>query len=69
MAASTVECGGKMRVLAFITEPRVVHRILDHVGLPTEAPPVAPARAPPQASFPGWDHADYADPPASDFPA
>jgi hypothetical protein len=64
------KCGGKMRVLAFITEERVVHRILDHLGLPTEAPPITPARAPPQTCFAGWDDGDhYTDPPASDFPA
>ena len=38
---------GPMRVLAAITEPEVVHPILVQLGLPTEAPAVALARAPP----------------------
>jgi len=41
-------CGGRRLLIAFITDPAVVHRILCHVGLPTEQPTIAPARAPPQ---------------------
>jgi hypothetical protein len=37
-------CGGAMRILAFLTEPAVIDRILTH--LRTRAPP-APARDPP----------------------
>jgi hypothetical protein len=33
-----------MVVLAFITDPHVVKRILDHLHLPSVPPPVAPAR-------------------------
>ena len=44
---------------AFITDPCVVHRILSPVGLPTEAPAISPARAPPQLDL-GFD-ADWAD--------
>ena len=40
-------CSGKRTVLAFLTEPIAIRRILDHLGLPTEAPRVASARAPP----------------------
>jgi hypothetical protein len=36
-----------MRVLSVIDEPGVVKRILDHLGLPTEPPLLAPARASP----------------------
>jgi hypothetical protein len=39
---------------AFITDPPVVHRILSHVGLPTEPPDIAPARAPPMLDI-GFD--------------
>jgi hypothetical protein len=39
-------CGGRRRVLAEITEPQVVVAILQHLGLPTEPPPVAKARSP-----------------------
>ena len=44
-------CGGKMKIIAFITEPASVQRYLEGEGLPTEAPPIAPARAPPQIEF------------------
>jgi hypothetical protein len=37
-------CGGRLRLIAVIEEPRVIRRILGHLGLPTEA---RPSRAPP----------------------
>ena len=40
------KCAAKMRLLATITEPATVHKILSHLGLPTEPPPRAPARDP-----------------------
>jgi hypothetical protein len=46
------KCGGRRRVLAYITEPPVVRAILEHLRLPSTPLPVAPARGPPQASFP-----------------
>ena len=36
-------CGGRRVVLAFVTEKRVVKEILEHLGLPTTGPPIAPA--------------------------
>ena len=47
-------CGGRRVVLAFLTERRVVKAILEHLGLPTTGPPVAPARASPQAELLVW---------------
>jgi hypothetical protein len=44
-------CGGGRLLIAFITDDAAVHKILSHVGLPTEPPPVAAARAPPQLEF------------------
>jgi hypothetical protein len=41
-------CGGRRRILAAITEPVAVRAILEHVGLSARAPPIAPARPPPQ---------------------
>ena len=38
-------CGGRRVVLAFITERPVVKSILDHLGLPSTAPAIAPARS------------------------
>ena len=40
-------CGGSMRIIAALTEPRSIVRYLEGVGLPSRAPPIAPARANP----------------------
>jgi hypothetical protein len=40
------KCGGRLRVLAVIRERESVRRILAHLGLPSEAPPLARARDP-----------------------
>ena len=40
-------CGDALRVLAFITDPRVTADILEHLGLTSAAVPIAPARGPP----------------------
>ena len=45
------KCSGKMRLIAFIKEPVAIKKILGHLGLPTEVPQPAPARAPPQLAF------------------
>ena len=37
-----------MVVIAFITDPGVVRKILEHLGLPTHPPQLAPARLPQQ---------------------
>jgi hypothetical protein len=36
-----------MKLIAFVTKPSSVARFLRHLGEPTEAPPMAPARDPP----------------------
>jgi len=36
-----------MRILAFLPDPFPVAGILRHLGLPTSAPPLPPARSPP----------------------
>jgi Putative transposase len=43
------QCGDRLRVLAFITDPEVTAKILAHLHIPTEPIAVAPARAPPPA--------------------
>lgn len=40
-------CGGSMRIIAALTEPRSIVRYLEGVGLPSRVPPIAPARANP----------------------
>ena len=37
-------CGGRRVVLAFVTEKKVVRKIVEHLGLLTTGPPIAPAR-------------------------
>ena len=43
-------CGGDIRLIAFITEPGPIRKILTHLGEPLEPPTLAPARGPPA----GW---------------
>jgi hypothetical protein len=45
-------CGGPRKVLDLLVDPDLLDRILRHLGLPTEAPLVAPARAPPEQALP-----------------
>jgi hypothetical protein len=40
------KCHGRLRVVAVLTEREPVRRILAHLGLPTEAAPLARARDP-----------------------
>jgi hypothetical protein len=44
-------CGGRRRVLAYLTAPGGVRDILEHLGLPTQPGRLAPARGPPQNSW------------------
>jgi hypothetical protein len=41
-------------VLAFLTDEKVVKAILEHLGLPTTGPPVAPARPNESPEFAIW---------------
>jgi hypothetical protein len=41
------KCGGRVRLLALVTEPKNVARFLRHLGEPTDLPRRAPARDPP----------------------
>ena len=36
-----------MRLIAFITEGTQIRKILDHIGVESEPPQIAPARGPP----------------------
>ncbi|MFM7138180.1 MAG: transposase, partial [Planctomycetota bacterium] len=40
-------CGGDIRLIAFLTAPGPIRKILTHLGEPLEPPPLAPARGPP----------------------
>ena len=50
-------CGGRRVVLAFVTEKKIVKEILEHLGLPTTGPPVAPARIAAACEDPPWQDA------------
>jgi hypothetical protein len=41
-------CEGRLRLLAAVMNPKSVRAILSNLGLPTEAPELRPARAPPE---------------------
>jgi len=43
-------CGGRMSLIATIDDPRVIRKILGHLGLATEVPQPRPSRAPPASS-------------------
>ncbi len=56
-------CGTSMSIIAFVTDPVPVGSILSYLDLPTQPPPLSPARAPPQGLFEfdqtgGFDPAD-----------
>jgi hypothetical protein len=42
------DCGGRMRIVAAVTDPLSVKTYLDGVGLESEIPKLTPPRAPPQ---------------------
>jgi hypothetical protein len=44
--------GGRLQIIAFISETAVAKRILDHLGLDSRGPPVARAQAPPDVLDP-----------------
>ena len=45
-----VRCGGRRRVLAYVSEPGGGRAILEHLSLPTAGARLAPARAPLQTA-------------------
>ena len=48
-------CGGRMSLIATIDDPRVIRKILGHLGLATEVPQPHPSRSPPRRSDPFSD--------------
>lgn len=62
-------CGGAMRIIAFITDGPTLRDILDHLGEPTAPPRIAPARGPPLWEATGAAHDPSADPLLQSAPA
>jgi hypothetical protein len=58
-------CGAPMRIIAFVTDTASVTHILQHLGEPTQPPPVSPARGPPQRQEP-LDPSPVLDPPEAE---
>ena len=60
---SCPRCGDRLRLIAAISEPSVVSKILEHLQLPTTLPQPACARAPPWAEAElDFDFASDSDP-------
>jgi len=57
-APACPSCAGRLELIAFINEPKVARKILDHLGLASQAPPLARASAadPETAGEPGPDY-------------
>ncbi len=51
------ECGSRLQIIAFIAQPKVAHRILDHLGFDSTGPPLARAQAKPEVFDLGPDYA------------
>jgi hypothetical protein len=63
------KCGGEMRIIAFIIDGPVIREILSHLGEPTSAPRIAPARSPPLWELPVAGQAECeSDPQAQPAP-
>jgi len=45
------DCGGRMHIVAALTDPASIRSFLDGVGLPARPPPIAPARHSQQSEF------------------
>jgi hypothetical protein len=52
-------CAGRLEIIAFIAEGSVAKRILDHLGLDAQGPPLARARSPDHPADAGDDGPDY----------
>ena len=42
------QCQGKMKILSAIEDPKIIKKILTHLGLPSVAPTPWPPRGPPE---------------------
>ena len=65
-------CAAQMKIMAFVTDPHAVTRILKHLGEPATPPPVSPARGPPACEedfdqTPPFDPSLVAPAPAFEF--
>ena len=61
------QCGGEMKIIAFITGAVAIGKILNHLGEPTSPPRLLPARGPPLWEMQGSE-SDEIDPQAQPAP-
>ena len=61
------QCGGEMKIIAFINEAVAIREILGHLGEPTSPPRLLPARGPPLWEMQGSE-SDEIDPQAQPAP-
>jgi hypothetical protein len=69
-AVTCPKCQGRMKILAAITNPDAIRKILDHLGIPSKAPHRTAARPPPQTALSATSdlaEVDYADPPSPEW--
>jgi hypothetical protein len=69
-ALTCPKCQGRMKILAAVTKPDAIRKILDHLGIPSEAPRRTRARPPSQAelsSVADPTEVDHADPPSPEW--
>ena len=45
-------CGQQIQLIAFVTDPHSIRRILEHLGEPTQPPPLSQPRGPPEWAQP-----------------
>ena len=55
-------CAGRMEMVAAVTAPSSIERILGHVGLPVAAPTIHRPRPPPQTDLPFEERAPAFEP-------
>jgi hypothetical protein len=51
------KCGGRMTVIAFLSDLAIVRQVLEHLKIPAVPPPVWPARSDPGSSWPHHEEA------------
>jgi len=52
-------CGGKLKVIAAITEKAIIKKILEHLGIPTKSPKTHPSRGPPNHQYKFQEYETY----------
>ena len=56
------QCGGELKIVAFLTEADPIQRILNHIGEPATPPQIASARAPPNGLEADFDQTVFHKP-------